>query len=127
MEIETSDDVGGDSNIDMSKQNIMDSDTQMSEKLKALVANPPPSFNIPPPSMSNPGLLPKPPLLSSQPFSVISQPPPLMLTSDCDPSLMLNNGQMLNDKDRDMKRDRDGVNRKDRDRRDRDRDRTRDR
>jgi hypothetical protein len=126
MELETAEDHN---DSVLMKPDMLEQDPHLSEKLKALVANPPPSFNVPPPVLPGQGLLGKPPLLSSQSFPVTSQPPPSMNMMTPNP-LLPSNGQIVGDlKDRDGKRNRDNA-KKDRDRRgdkDRDRERTRDR
>lgn len=124
MELDTGDDhVELLQSLSETTKKLIENDSQISEKLKALVSNPPPSFSIPPPLLPRQGLLGKPPLLPNQNFSVTSQPPPSFNITGNDQNTIQNNLQNINDRDKD-KRDRDGG-RKDRERRDRDRDRDR--
>lgn len=125
MELDTGDDMPHNepmlSIADPTKKMSMEDDPHMSAKLKALVSNPPPSFNIPPPLIPVPSLLGKPPLLPGQNFSMTSLPPPSLNASMSDQSLQ------NNEKDKDIKRDRDGSRKERRDRDRGDRDRPRDR
>lgn len=103
MELDTADESGHDSLVPSGsnlKPKGIENDNMM-EHFKALVANPPPTFNIPPPNLPLPSLLGQPPVNTSM-------------------------GNMSeHDKDRDGRRDRD-YNKRDKDRRDRsDRDKPR--